>query len=127
MLHDFSLCSGLKLNKKKTEILWLRNKRDTGQALPRIILSDKPKKILGIYFTYDKVNRKEYSFDLILREIKKTLMCWRWRNLTLFGRIQIVKTFIIPKIMYSIDKRTIKVANTLIYNLSGMASIRLND
>ena len=119
--HVFSLCSGLKLNKKKTETLWLGNKRDTGQALPGIILSDKLIKILGIYFTYDKVKRKEYNFDLILKEIKRTLICWRWRNLTLFGRIQIVKTFIIPKVMHrasliQIDKGTIKEANTLIYN-----------
>ena len=32
-------------------------------------------KNFGIYFTQDGVKRKEYNFDLILKEIKKTLRC----------------------------------------------------
>ena len=45
---------------------------------------------------------------------------WRWRGLTLLGRIQIVKTFVIPKFMYkasltSVSEDLIKDVNKLLY------------
>ena len=45
---------------------------------------------------------------------------WRWRGLTLLGRIQIVKTFAIPKFMYkasliSVSEDLIKDVNKLLY------------
>ena len=45
---------------------------------------------------------------------------WKWRGLSLLGRIQIVKTFAIPKLMYGasvlpISKELIKEANSIIY------------
>ena len=45
---------------------------------------------------------------------------WRWRGLTILGRIQIVKTFAIPKFMYkasliSVSKDLIKDVNKLLY------------
>ena len=49
VLHVFSLCSGLKLNQKKTEVLWLGSNRNNPVALPGIQLNSKPIKILGIH------------------------------------------------------------------------------
>ena len=45
---------------------------------------------------------------------------WRWRGLTLLGRIQIVKTFAIPKFKYkaslfSVSEDLIKDVNKLLY------------
>ena len=45
---------------------------------------------------------------------------WKWRGLSLLGRIQIVKTFAFPKLMYResalpISKELIKEANSIIY------------
>jgi len=45
---------------------------------------------------------------------------WKWRGLTLLGRIQIVKTFAIPKFMYktsliSVSEDLIKDVNKLLY------------
>ena len=45
---------------------------------------------------------------------------WKWRGLTLLGRIQIVKTFAIPKFMseaslISVSDDLIKKVNTLLY------------
>ena len=48
---------------------------------------------------------------------------WKWRNLTILGRIQIVKTFIVPIFMYragsiSLDKEVIKEANSIIFDFT---------
>ena len=57
-------------------------------------------KILGVYFTYNDSQREKLNFDEILRSIKEKLQMWKWRDLTILGRIQIVKTFVIPIFMY---------------------------
>ena len=50
--------------------------------------------------------------------IKEKLNLWRWRNLTVIGRIQIVKTFVILYCtgLISLDKEVIKEANSIIYD-----------
>ena len=82
---------------------------------------NEPIKILGIFFTYDQLKSKELNFDLTLNSVRKSLSCWQWRNLTLIGKIQLVKTFAMPKFMYrasliSFDKDTIKNINSVIFN-----------
>ena len=67
-------------------------------------------KILGVYFTYER-------FKVIIDAFKTK---W-WRNLTIIGRIQIVKTFVIPLIMYRagsicIDKDVVTEANRIIFD-----------
>ena len=82
---------------------------------------NEPIKILGIFFTYDQYKNKELNFDLTLKSIKESLSCWQWRNLTLIGQIQLVKTFAMPKFMYgasliSFDKDIIKSINSVMFN-----------
>jgi len=63
---------------------------------------------------------EKLNFDEILTSIKKKLHLWNWRNLKILGRIQLVKTFVIPVFMYraclvSVHKDIIKEANKLIF------------
>ena len=67
----------------------------------RNITVKKVVKILGVHFTYDESLWKKLNFDEILKSIKEKLNFWKWRNLTILGRIQIVKTFVIPTLMFS--------------------------
>ena len=106
--------------RKKKEAYWLGSSHKNHKTLD-INKVNEPIKILGIYFTYDQHKSKELNFDLTLKSIKKSLNCWQWRNLTLIGKIQLVKTFAIPKFMYrasliSFDKEIIKSINSVIFN-----------
>ena len=81
----------------------------------------EPIKILGIFFTYDQLKSKELNFELTLKSIRKSLSCWQWRNLTVIGKIQLVKTFAMSNFMYctsliSFDKDIIKSINSVIFN-----------
>ena len=53
-------------------------------------------KILGVHFTYDLWAKQKLNVDELISSIQEKLRIWRWRDLTIIGRIQIVKTFIIP-------------------------------
>ena len=70
-------------------------------------------KILNIYFGGEAKKREELNFWKTLESINKTIKLWKWRGLSLVGRIQIVKTFAIPKLMFrasaiSISKDLVK-------------------
>ena len=101
--EEFSKCSGLCINYDKTEIFFL------GNHLPKYVNDDieikkakvkRAVKILGGHFTYDVALKQKLNFKEIMHSIKEKLKLWRWRNHTVIGRIQIVKTFVIPIIMY---------------------------
>ena len=121
-LHNFGTCSGLKLNNEKTEALWLGSDRMNINP-PDVCIKNfnKPIKILGIFFTYDWRKKQELNFEAIFETLSKTLKGWQWRGLTLFGKIQIIKTFVIPKFMFRaslicLTKDIIKQANSILYN-----------
>ena len=50
-------------------------------------------KILGFYFGYDGKQRNDLNY-------RKLMHMWKWRNLSILGKIQIIKTFAIPKLMF---------------------------
>lgn len=120
LLSDFYFASGLKINDEKTEVLGLGScvplKDDFGVAEIKETI-----KILGIYFTYNNTNFKRFNFDSILDFIRCTFTRWKWRGLTIIGKIQIIKTFIIPKILHCTsaiapDKEFIKEVNRVLYS-----------
>ena len=82
---------------------------------------------------YDVKQRDALNFRQTLKDMKKSINIWKWRGLSLLGKIQIVKTFAVPKIMYRasvipLSKELIKEANSIINFMvsSGMEKIKLN-
>ena len=94
----YRLGSGLQINKDKKEAYWLGSSYRNHEVLD-INKMNELIKIPGIFFTYDQLKSKELNFDLTLKSIRKSLSFWQWRNLTLIGKIQLVKTFAMPKFM----------------------------
>ena len=81
---------------------------------------------LRVHFTYDRRLRRKLNFDEITKTIKDKLRIWKWRNLTIIGRIQLVKTFIIPTFLYRaslicMDREFVNEVNKIIAELLGRA------
>ena len=60
------------------------------------------------------------NFEAILKSIKNTINTWKWKRLTLLGRMQLVKSFIILKVLrkaplITVTGDLIKVVNSLRY------------
>ena len=95
----FQRVSGLKLNKDKIKVLELGSSKDSaydfsfGQKVTEL-------KILGVYFTLDPEVKENLNYKEILSKIKKLLIWWKQRDLTLVGKIQLLKTFIYSKLIY---------------------------
>ena len=60
-------------------------------------------KIVGVYFGGDAKKVEELNFWKTLESIKKTINLWKWRGLSLKGRIQIVKT--LPSLSLCLEHR----------------------
>ena len=108
-LECFSKFSGLKLNEEKTEFFRLGVHNLCEEFPCKFKLSIQ---ILGVHFDYDELSREKANFEATLKSIKRTLSMWKWRGLTLIGRIQIVKSFAVSKFMSKAS--LIYVSNDLI-------------
>ena len=116
-LQLFYRFSNLRLNNDKTEIFAIGGHHIDQANYPHKVR--KSIKFLGIVFDYHMPSRKKANFDSILKSIKNLLNMWKWRGLTLLGKIQIVKSLIIPKVlskaaMISVSEDLIKEINSLI-------------
>ena len=101
LLEEFSSLSGLEINTSKTEALWLgqwKNNQETpfGFKWPK-----DPILSLGVYFSHNHTDADELNFDAKIRELEKSLQKWQRRRLTLYGKINIVKTLGLSKLIFN--------------------------
>ena len=60
-------------------------------------------KTLGFYFTNDENLNIDKNIQPKLQAFKNCLKQWHHRKLTLLGKVTVVKTFALPKIMYTLS------------------------
>ena len=72
MLEEFSVFSGLKVNREKTEFFYLGSRK-----LETFPQEFKTVKNLAVCFSYNEVHRKKENFEKILKSIRKTLNRWK--------------------------------------------------
>ena len=119
ILNDFYLCSSLKVNIEKTEAMWLGSKRGCKEKPLDVVWTDKVK-VLGIVFSYDEKLAQDKNFEDNITSLKQTLSLWKNRDLTVIGKILIVKVFGLSKFNYVSSMISTPVAiqkrvNTLIH------------
>ena len=78
-------------------------------------------KALGIVFTYNTTVQLQTNFYDKLKDIRTQMRWWSCRGLSLFGKITIIKSFLLPKMLYIFSvlptpEAFIKQLNTIIYN-----------
>lgn len=115
--------SGLTLNLKKCEGLWIGNYkfRQPGCKVCGINWPTEPIKCLGIFVGHNKNACDELNWNRKIVKMANILRCWRNRDLTIFGKVQIIKSLALPNIIYSanccdIPNGVIQRINELIYN-----------
>lgn len=100
VVEAFGEYSGLKLNKEKTEAIWLGSQRNNTTTPLGIKWSKDPIKTLGVYFSYNEKACEKLNFEDKLHKCERILNMWRQRNLTMIGKSLIIKTFIISQFLY---------------------------
>ena len=120
-IENFGKHSGLKLNRQKTEGLWVGNHISRDKKIGNINWSNGPIKALGIYFGQNKQECIRFNWEDKIKNVENIIKNWLKRNLIFFGKIKIIKTLILSKLVYlaqsiTVPNDIIKTIDSLIYN-----------
>ena len=121
IINEFKSYSGLGVNEDKTEILPLGTANRNDDALKNLgykIVSEM--KVTGGVFTYDETIFRNKNFSLPLSKIEKSFNMWKQRNLSLIGKVQIIKTFGISQLIFitnmlSVPSEILKQADNILH------------
>ncbi len=117
---SFGSFSGLNLNKSKTEAMWLGKNRLNQSKPLDISWPEEPLRILGVYVSYDEKACNLMNFERKIEKVKGIMNMWTGRNLTMYGKAQIAKTFIMSQFLFvssaiSMPKHIVKEINNLVF------------
>ena len=116
--ESFYKVSGLKMNSSKTKAVWVGNKKYSDQIIyPNMKLnwSHENFKVLGIDFSLDLNCITDINFTKKIKEVKAILKSWQHRKLTLLGKITVIKTLALPKLIH------------LLTSLPNLPQTKIND
>lgn len=99
IFQAFQEVSGLKVNMEKTNIMGIGNYENSVEELP-FGKKVREMKILGVYFSLDLKIREELNYKEILSKIKKLIGWWKQRDLSIMGKIHLLKTYALSKLNY---------------------------
>ena len=120
-LQVFGDVAGPKLNKDKTSMLWLGNMSKAWDVTKYALKwTETPMKYLGHYIYYNASEAQRIEWEEKITKIKKLLNNWSRRNLTIFGRVTILKCLALSQIIHlmivdSIPLKYFKTIENLIY------------
>ena len=116
---EYAKFSGLSMNFDKTKVVWFGCEHPNETVyLPELNFEWNPKsfKILGVTFTTDLKNISDININQKMNSIIFELNQWRKRDLTPFGKVTVIKTHAISKIVHiliSLPSPSVKVLNEL--------------
>ena len=117
-IEEFGLFSGLELNKEKCALVDIKD-FTLGENMEGIIWSNSDVKILGVHFGNNKDKVTEKNRSPKITKIDNLIKVWKTRNLTLFGKITIIKSFLVSQNnaqMILMPAKIVKHVNTLLFS-----------
>ena len=105
-IEAFGRISGLKLNKNKSQGMWIgKSKGSTDKPGGiRWIEGGDIVKILGVYFSPTKeASQIDQNWTEKIENIKNIMKMWLKRNPSLYGKVLICKTFLLSQMSYIIQ------------------------
>ena len=103
VIKEFGKVTGLKLNIEKTEGLWLGRGKNRKDNFADINWKNDSIKALGVFFGYNKQDIEEKNWRNKVEMVKNILNKWKYRDLSMQGRILIVKTLALSQVVYLIS------------------------
>ena len=123
ILNKFGRLSGCKVNLTKTEAVWIGSKRGCQDFPLRdqgITWKASTFKSLGINFSLNLGLIFDLNYKERLKRMQQTLNCWRMRNLSLIGKICVLKSLVLPQLLYLFSVLSIKLPQKFFNELNSM-------
>jgi len=114
-LDMFAVCSGCKANLSKSGAIWIGAKKgcsDFPYQDKGLQWNSDKFKTLGINFSLNIDALYNLNYKVKLEQIEQTLNCWRARNLSLLGKICVIKSLVLPQLLYLFSALCIKIPDS---------------
>ena len=95
-IEIFGNFSGLMINRNKTEGLWIGKLKHSKDKEENIKWTNKPIKTLGIYYSHDYIECEKLNWEKKIEKMNSLFLSWSKRNLSILGKVLIIKALIIP-------------------------------
>ena len=95
-IEIFGNFSGLMINRNKTEGLWIGKLKHSKDKVENIKWTNKPIKTLGIYYGHDYIECEKLNWEKKIEKMNSLFLSWSKRNLSILGKVLIIKALIIP-------------------------------
>ena len=123
-IETFGSMSGLRLNSKKTEALWIGSMVGNKEKLfpeKNFKWPENKVKVLGVWLSIDPNITLNINYREKADKIKNILSNWKYRRLTLLGKIQVIKSLAASQLTYILaplatNHKIIKEINNLFYS-----------
>ena len=103
LIEAFGKMSGLKLNDRKTETLWISSKTNCQRKFclgKNFQWQNKEVKALGVWFSTYQCIAISLNYTEKLTKIKSILGCWKFRRLSLVEKIVVLKSLVASQLVY---------------------------
>ena len=81
-----------------------KNDIDDIEKIKKIDFNTSGIKILGIHLSQNKEYMTKYNFDRVFQKFQAVLSMWKMRNLTLYGKVQVVRSLAMSQLLYVCSK-----------------------
>ena len=103
LLKIYEEATNAKINKGKTEALWLGKWREKQNRPLNLNWINSEVKFLGIYIGNDREMASLRTFNEILEKIKQKISYWNTKSISIKGKIKILNTFVLSKLWYALE------------------------
>ncbi len=106
IFRKFQDIAGLKINIEKTEIFpigSIKNEEEVLYTDENIKWSHNGVKVLGINISHNHNELMSTNYNPILNKMENIVKIWSMRDLTLYGKATVVKTFIQSQLVYQLS------------------------
>ena len=102
-IEIFGSFSGLKMNTTKTKLVWIGRKKHSKDKLAvrsKLEWETTTFNLLGLHFSVNLEEMPSMNYTHALEKSKKLLSNWNKRFLTPFGKVTVIKTFILSQFVH---------------------------
>ena len=103
VFENFENVSGLRLNSKKAEALWIGSSTGKSEKLHSekdFNWQNTKVKVLGVWLSTHQENTTKLNFSEKIEKMRNCLGCWSVRRLSLIGKITVLKSLIASQVIH---------------------------
>ena len=121
ILNNLARFSGCCTNMSKSEAIHVGSLKGSDFKPfqnDRLVWKDNSFRYLGVQFSLNTRSLYELNFILKLTQIQQTLNCWRSRSLSLIGKVTVIKSLLLPQLLYLFSVLCISIPKSFFFKLN---------